>query len=219
MYADPSGCFAISTFLIGLAASALITWAAGEIFGHQLVGGIGSTVNGGNAIGTGISLLSFGPVGWVIGGVAIIAGTSCIIFGSAEIQEHFTGNNWIKSSGMSDDWYNGLYIGSNITASVATIGGNFYKTTTHGQVAHNARYWDKGTFNNSRASLRYHYGKHGAGMTVSEYTNSARVFANNNASLFRYTYNYKLNNVSWYYTYGPGQSGYFTNGGKIITFW
>ena len=135
--ADSTGTFAISTFLLGLAISFFVTWAAGEIFGHQLVGGIGSAVGGGSAIATGISLLAYGPVGWVIGGIAIIAGAASIAFGTAEIQEHFTGNNWIQNSfGWSDGLYNGLYFASNIVASVASVGGTFYKTTTHGQRAY-----------------------------------------------------------------------------------
>jgi hypothetical protein len=132
---DPTGCFAISTFLIGLAVSALVTWVAGEIFGHQLVGGIGSMINGGTAIATGFSLLAFGPAGWIIGGIAIVAGVASMVFGTAEIQQHFTGNNWIKdSTGWSDGLYNGLYVGANILASVATIGGNVYRNhmTTSG---------------------------------------------------------------------------------------
>ena len=218
--ADSTGIFAISTFLIGLAVSFFVTWAAGEIFGHQLVGGIGSAAGGVSAIATGISLFAFGPVGWVIGGIAIIAGAASIAFGTAEIQEHFTGNNWIQDSfGWSDGLYNGLYFASNIVATLASVGGTFYKTTTHGQIAYNAKYWDKGTFPNSRASLRYHYDKHGAGMTVAEYTNAARSFMNRNASVLTYTYNYKLNNVSWYFNYLYGHGGYFTSGGKILTFW
>lgn len=135
MMVDPTGCFAISTFLIGLAVSALVGWAAGEILGHQLVGGAGSIINGGTAIATGISLFAFGPVGWIIGGIAIAAGAASIAFGTAEIQQHFTGNNWIKDVTVwSDGLYNGLYIGSNILASAATIGGNVYRSSriTHG---------------------------------------------------------------------------------------
>lgn len=130
MYYDPTGCFAISTFLIGLGISALVGWAAGEIFGHQLVGGAGSIINGGTAIATGISLFAFGPVGWIIGGIAIVAGAASIAFGTAEIQQHFTGNNWIMdTTDMSSGLYNGLYIGANIVSSLATIGGNAYRSS------------------------------------------------------------------------------------------
>lgn len=37
MYADPTGHFAISTFLIGLAVSSLVTWGLSEIFGAQII--------------------------------------------------------------------------------------------------------------------------------------------------------------------------------------
>ena len=127
---DPSG-HSFTAILIGLAVSFFVTWAAGEIFGHQLVGGIGSAVGGGSAIATGISLFAFGSVGWVIGGIAIIAGAASIAFGTAEIQEHFTGNNWIQDSfGWGDGLYNGLYFASNIVASAASVGGQVYKSLT-----------------------------------------------------------------------------------------
>ena len=129
MCVDPSGTFAFSTFLIGLAISSLVTWVAGEVFGHQLVGGIGSAIGGWSAITTGISLLAYGPVGWVIGGIAIIAGTASMAFGTAEVQEHFTGNNWIKDTlGWNDSLYNGLYFASNIVATLASVGGNIYRS-------------------------------------------------------------------------------------------
>ena len=129
--ADSTGTFAISTFLIGLAVSFAVAWALGEIFGHQLIGGIGSISGGVTAISTGISMFAFGPVGWVIGGIAIIAGAASIAFGTAEIQEHFTENNWIQDSlGWSDGLYNGLYFASNIVASAASVGGQVYKSLT-----------------------------------------------------------------------------------------
>lgn len=37
-YVDPSGCFAISTFLISLAVGSLISWGLSEIFGNQIAG-------------------------------------------------------------------------------------------------------------------------------------------------------------------------------------
>ena len=163
------GNFAVSTFLISLAVGALVTWAAGEIFGHQLVGGIGSAINGGTAIATGISLLSFGPIGWIIGGIAIVAGVVCIAFGTAEIQESFGVGNWIKDGlGITGGLYDGLYVGSNIVASVATIGGNAYRSSriTYGSGR-------SSTNTNPRAYSRYyqmeggkvkqitHYGKGG----------------------------------------------------------
>ena len=126
-YSDPGGNFAISTFLVSLAVSSLVSWGLSEIFGAQLVGGVGSIVNGGSAIATGISLLSFGPVGWIIGGIAIVAGIASIAFGSAEIQEAIGYGNWINDIGITGNLYSGLYIGSNIVSSLATIGGNLYR--------------------------------------------------------------------------------------------
>ena len=124
MYLDPSGNFAISTFLIMFAVGALATWAAGELFGHQLVGGIGSTANGVGAIGTGISLMAFGPWGIAAGILMIGIGVATAGFGVNEVVDHFTGTNYIQSWGMSDSLYNGLYIGLNIASGVGQIAGN-----------------------------------------------------------------------------------------------
>ena len=134
-YCDPSGHFAIGTFLIGLAVTSLVGWGLSEIFGAQTVGGASSIVNGATAISTGVSLFAFGPVGWVIGGIGIVAGVASIAFGTAEIQEGLGYGNWINDIGISGDLYTGLYIGSNIISSLATIGGTYYKTTAHGQRA------------------------------------------------------------------------------------
>ncbi len=126
-YADPSGHFAISTFLIGLAVSSLVTWGLSEIFGAQIVGGASSMVNGYAAITTGIGLLSFGLVGWIAGGLLIIAGAGAMIIGANEVVDGITGTNYIQEwTGWSDDLYTGLYIGSNIVSSVGTIAGNIY---------------------------------------------------------------------------------------------
>jgi hypothetical protein len=46
-------------------------------------------------------LLAYGPVGWVLGGAAIVLGAVNIAFGTAEIQQHFTGNNWINDIGIT----------------------------------------------------------------------------------------------------------------------
>ena len=81
MYVDPSGHFAITTFLISLAIGTLISWGLSEIFGSQIAGGISSTVSGGAAIYTGIGLLSFGPIGWIAGGALILIGVGTMAFG------------------------------------------------------------------------------------------------------------------------------------------
>jgi len=152
MYIDPSGKFAICTLLIMFAVSSLATWAAGEIFGHQLVGGAGSIITGSNAIYTGISLIAFGgPVGWVLGSIALISGIASIGFGAAEIQEHFTGDNYINQMGITGGLYNGLMIASVLTAGITTVAGQGYLRThakvadlnnTHGKTLSNRKYND-----------------------------------------------------------------------------
>ena len=127
MYYDPTGHFAITTFLISLAIGTLISWGLSEIFGSQIAGGISSTVSGGSAIYTGIGLLSFGPVGWIAGGALILIGAGTMAFGVNEIVAGATGTNYIQSwTGMSDGLYNGLYIGLNIASDIGTIAGNMY---------------------------------------------------------------------------------------------
>ena len=56
---DPTGNFAISTLLIGLAISSLISWGLSEVFGAQIVGGASSIANGAGAIQTGLGLEGF----------------------------------------------------------------------------------------------------------------------------------------------------------------
>lgn len=125
MYCDPSGHFAITTFLITLAVGALVTWAAGEIFGHQLVGGIGSMTGGYGAISTGVSLCYFGPWGVAAGLILIGIGAVTMSFGANEVVDHFSGVNIIQSAtGWNDSTYNGVYIGLNIASAVGTIAGN-----------------------------------------------------------------------------------------------
>ncbi len=71
-YIDPDGTFALSSFLIGLVVTALVTWILSEVLGEQIVGGMSTTVNGASTVCTGISLLGFGPVGWIAGGILIL---------------------------------------------------------------------------------------------------------------------------------------------------
>ena len=126
-YVDPTGHFAISTFLISLAIGSLVGWGLSELFGAQIAGGIGSVISGGTAIYTGIGLLSFGPVGWIAGGALIFIGAGTLAFGLNEIVAGATGFNLIQSwTGMSDALYNGLIIGLNIASDVGVIAGNIY---------------------------------------------------------------------------------------------
>ena len=125
MNIDPSGHFAISTFLISLAIGSLISWGLSEIFGAQIAGGIGSVAGGGTAISTGISLMAFGPWGIVAGAALIAVGAATAAFGTNEIIAGATGINYIQSwTGMSDGLYNGLYTGLNIASSIGSIAGN-----------------------------------------------------------------------------------------------
>ena len=122
---DPSGCFAISTFLIGLAVSAVVGWGLSEIFGAQIAGGIGTVTGGATAISTGISLCAFGPWGIAAGVVLMLVGGATIAFGANEIVDGATGTNYIQEwTGWSDNLYDGLYIGLNVASAVGSIAGN-----------------------------------------------------------------------------------------------
>ena len=135
MYCDPSGCFAISTLIIGLAVSWAVSSIASHYLGVNLVSGIGLSVSGVQTIGVGISLFAFGPAGWVLGGIAIASGIGSLALATAELQQHFTGNNWMKDAGMSDGWYTGLMIGNAIVGATVSIGGVKYMNSMHGQRA------------------------------------------------------------------------------------
>ena len=124
---DPTGHFTISTFLISLAIGSLICWGVSELLGSQIAGGISSTLNGGNAIYTGIGLLGFGPIGWIAGGALLLIGAGTIAFGINEIVAGATGVNYIQSwTGMNDGLYSGFHIGLNIVSGIGTIAGNMY---------------------------------------------------------------------------------------------
>ena len=125
MYADPTGHFAISTFLISLAIGALVNWGLSEIFDSQIAGGISSVVGGGTAISTGISLCAFGSWGIAVGILLMAIGAGTVVFGTNEIMAGVTGANYILQwTGMGDELYSRLYIGLNIASSVGSIAGN-----------------------------------------------------------------------------------------------
>ena len=126
-FIDPSGSFAVSTFLISLAIGSLISWGLSEIFGNQIAGGISSVSNGAGAKYTGVGMLSFGPVGWIAGGALILIGAGTVAFGVNEIVAEATGTNYLQQwTGMSDGLYNGVYIGLNIASAIDSIAGNAY---------------------------------------------------------------------------------------------
>ena len=124
-FVDPSGHFAISTFLIGLAASSLVSWGLFELFGAQIAGGIGSIAGGGAAISTGFSLCAFGPWGIAAGAALMLAGGLTIGFGINEIVDGATGTNYIQNwTGLSSGTYSAIYAGLNAVSAVGSIVGN-----------------------------------------------------------------------------------------------
>ena len=63
----------------------LVTWGLSEIFEFaQIVVSLFYSKSGYGAITTGLGLLlSFGPVGWVAGGLLVIAGAGAVIIGAS----------------------------------------------------------------------------------------------------------------------------------------
>ncbi|CDR31479.1 Uncharacterised protein [Acholeplasma oculi] len=108
--------------------------------------------------------MAFGPVGWIIGTVGIIAGIATIAFGGAEILQHFTSDNWIQdSTGWDNELYNGLYIGVNILSTITTVGGNIYKK-------HMTRTGTSSTPNTGKKYTRYIQNSNdGSPMRVTQY--------------------------------------------------
>lgn len=78
--------------------------------------------------------------------------------------------------------------------------------------------WAKGTFKSPVDSLEYHFGKHGRGRTRQQYTYDAlRFFVENqeHAEWGRW-------NPAWNEAFRlkiGAQCGYFTPGGRILSFW
>lgn len=119
-YADPNGNFAIS-LVAGLVIGGLVTWGLSELFGEHLVTGTGLAITGVSAIVSGIMAISlFTPVGWIVGGLTAVAGIATIAFSTAELQQHFTGSNWMIDAGMNEGAYYTLMTVSSIVASVGT---------------------------------------------------------------------------------------------------
>ena len=96
-----------------------------NIFGSQLIGGIGMGLSGVQGIITGIKLLAgaCNPLATILGFAGIIAGISTTAFASAEIQEGLGYGNWIKDSGMSEGLYNGAkWVSYGVTLFVSIAG-------------------------------------------------------------------------------------------------
>ncbi len=122
-YCDPSGHIAISTLILcGLALVGMGLTIGGVASDNNTMTAIGLTMVAIPALISG-GLAAFATTGtlatWV-GAGTMVAGVGTGLFASAEYQEAFTGNNWIiDTTGMSEEWYNGLLLG---TASLATLG-------------------------------------------------------------------------------------------------
>ena len=125
MYSDQSGCFPVLATILGIiAAAGLATVIGGVIVGSNIITAIGLTmvaipafIAGGIALVGGIA--GGATLAAITGGVTIVAGAGTALFASAEYQQAITGNNWIKSSGMSDELYYSLML---TIATIATLG-------------------------------------------------------------------------------------------------
>jgi hypothetical protein len=78
--------------------------------------------------------------------------------------------------------------------------------------------WARGTFSNTADSMAYHFGKHGDGRTIEQYTKDAMQFWEKNKAQAEWG-NW---NPKWETSYRlkvGDQGGYFTKDGKILTYW
>ena len=152
-YVDPTGSTALG-FLALLAISSFASWIITNVFGEDIAGGVSSVINGGTAIYTGSSLLSFGPIGWLAGGTLILIGVGTMLFGANEIALGVTGTNYLQSwTGMSDATYNGLYVGLNIASVIGTIAGGVYMNYANVNIYGNHIKTTKGAKSFQRYSL------------------------------------------------------------------
>ena len=222
MYADPSGHFVktLSTVLWAATIGA-VSSIASYYLGEHLVSGVLSIYGGVQTVVTGVSLLAYGPVGWVLGVAAIVLGVVNIAFGTAELQQHFTGNNWINDIGINGNLYTGLYIGTSIASAAVSIGGAAYMNSSACKLAHeiqqNARHWNKGTFKTKFGTLKYHLKEHGRGLSPTEYTNRALSFYDDYQSLLKANYSEKYKMMRYIYKNKIGV-GYYDKLGYIIDF-
>ena len=101
---------------------------------------------------------------------------------------------------------------------------NEFQKATKGQFASRAeagavwKAWDKGTFPTKLDSITYHWGKHGKGRTLVQYTADARAFWNATKSAATWG----IWNPKWSPAWRikiPPRGGYFTANGDILTFW
>ena len=96
-----------------------------NILGSKIGGGLGTVLNGVNAIITGISLMGYGPIGWIMGGILLTVGAGTAALGANEVISGFTGNDTLRDW-MGEELYDGLYLGLNIGSAVGTLAGRLY---------------------------------------------------------------------------------------------
>ena len=204
MNADPEGTSWWSDFWNSVAGKIVgtILVVAAVVALSVLTAGVGTAVTG--ALGGGIAAtIVGGAVGGAVSGAIISAGVSVVSQG-------------IKDGYSNIDW---SQVGIAVLSGAA-IGAVTGALTSGIRILNAASKWYKGTFKSGLQSMRYHYAKHGAGFkNILNYTKSALNFADRNASLLKYTFNYKYGNASWNFSYIYGNGGMFTTIGKIITFW
>ncbi len=176
--------------IIAAVALSILTAGIGTVITGALGGGVFATVLG-------------GAVGGAISGAVMGFGISVATQG---ITNGFENINW-----------NQVGIG---VLSGAIVGAVTGAITSGIKIAQAAKMWDSGTFKSGYQSMKYHYAKHGADFkNIIEYTKSAVNFANRNASMLQYTFNYKYGNALWRFSYTNGIGGIFTSMGKIVSFW
>ena len=186
---------------------------AGKILGTILViaavvvlsvatAGIGTAVAG--ALGGGVAATIIGgAVGGAISGAIFSAGISVV---SQGISNGYSNVNWKQ---VGKDALIGAAVGAVLGAITSGI-----------KILQAAKMWDKGTFKSGFQSMKYHYAKHGADFkNILDYTKSALNFSQRNASLLKYTFNYKYGNALWRFSYTNGAGGMFTAMGKIVSYW
>jgi hypothetical protein len=109
--------------------------------------------------------------------------------------------------------------GSAVAARGTAAGADFIVSSSGVAVdAAVAGRWAQGTFGNVLRSIEYHFGKHGAGRTLQQYTDDAARFFEQNRSQAQWG----KWNPNWPESYRlkvGNQGGYFTADGKILTYW
>ena len=193
----------------------LPNWAKWLIGGAVIVGlGIATLMTGGAAAGVAGFIVSGAFKGALVGAASgsLISGT---INGIVSAQ---SGNSFWSgfANGAADGFMSGAIVGAVSGALTNSI-----------KVANSARYWDKGTYKNSFASMKDHYQRKivqkdlNNGYDIVKYTRDARGFASRNGSNFSYIQNRKGLQHAWTLNsevFGYGWNGLYTSIGKIITF-